>query len=74
MKQLGKNRLVDWRLIVSALLIGLAATALSQGRPGILWASAGHSDSVISIAYSPDGQLLVSGSNDQTNRAISNFN
>src|SRR6266481_6686005 len=66
MKQLGKNHLLQRSLIASALLLVLPAMALSQGRPNILWASGGHSDSVNSIAYSPDGQLLVSGSSDRT--------
>ncbi len=66
MKQLGKNHLLQRSLIASALLVVLPAMALSQGRPDILWASGGHSDSVNSIAYSPDGQLLVSGSSDRT--------
>ena len=66
MKQLGKNHLLQRSLIASALLVVLPATALSQGRPNILWASGGHSDSVNSVAYSPDGQLLVSGSSDRT--------
>lgn len=66
MKELGKNHLLQRFLIASALLVVLPAIALSQGRPNIVWASGGHSDSVNSIAYSPDGQLLVSGSSDRT--------
>jgi WD40 repeat protein len=66
MKQLGKNHLLQRSLIASALLVVLPAIALSQGRPNILWASGGHSNSVNSVAYSPDGQLLVSGSSDRT--------
>src|SRR6266404_5966906 len=66
MKRLGKNHLLQRSLIASALLLVLPAMALSQGRPNILWASGGHSDSVNSVAYSPDGQLLVSGSSDRT--------
>ena len=42
------------------------AVAFSQGRPDIIWVRGGHSDSVNSVAYSPDSQLLVSGSSDRT--------
>ena len=55
MKALGKNRFSRWHLIASALLTVVPAIAFSQGRPGIVWASGGHSDSVNSVAYSPDG-------------------
>ena len=66
MKQWGNNRLVGWRLIASILLTAIPGIALSQGRPGIVWVKGGHSSYVNSLAYSPDGQLLVSGSNDRT--------
>ena len=66
MKYWGNNRLVGWRLLASILLTALPAIALSQGRPDIVWARGGHSSDVNSVAYSPDGQLLVSGSNDRT--------
>ena len=66
MKHLGRNRFVGWRLIASILLTALPAIALSQGRPDIVWVRAGHSSYVNSVAYSPDGQLFVSGSNDRT--------
>lgn len=66
MKPLGENRFGGWRLIASTLLILLPGIAFSQGRPDIVWASGGHSDSVNCVTYSPDGQLIVSGSSDKT--------
>src|SRR5882762_3457553 len=66
MNRLGKNPFSRWRLIASALLTVLPTVAFSQGRPDIVWASGGHSGSANSVAYSPDGQLLVSGSSDET--------
>src|SRR2546425_10285549 len=68
MKALGENRFGGWRLIASTLLIILPAIAFSQGRPDIIWVRGGHSNSVNSVTYSPDGQLLVSGSSDRTLR------
>ena len=66
MKSLGENHLGSWCLFASALLTFAPGTAFSQGRPNIIWASGGHSDSVNSVTYSPNGQLLVSGSSDRT--------
>jgi WD40 repeat protein len=66
MKSLGENHLGSWCLFASALLTFVPGTAFSQGRPNITWASGGHSDSVNSVTYSPNGQLLVSGSSDRT--------
>src|ERR1700694_689244 len=66
MKRLGQIRFGGWCLIASTLLTVLSADAFSQGRPDIIWAKAGDSGSVNSVAYSPDGQLLVSGSSDRT--------
>src|SRR5262245_48671647 len=66
MQQSGQKRLSGWLLIASFWLNVLPTIAFSQGRPPIVWASGGHSDSVNSVTYSPDGQLLVSGSSDKT--------
>src|SRR6476646_132536 len=65
MKRLGEIHFRGWRIIASILLT-FSAQAFSQGRPDILWAKGGHSASINSVTYSPDGQLLVSGSSDRT--------
>jgi WD40 repeat protein len=65
MKRLGEIYFRGWPVIASILLT-FSTEAFSQGRPDILWAKAGHSDSVNSVTYSPDGRLLVSGSSDRT--------
>jgi WD40 repeat protein len=52
--------------LIAPFLLFFPAIAFSQGRPDIIWAKAGHSRSINSVAYSPDGQLLVSGSSDLT--------
>ena len=66
MKLLGENRFCICCVFASALLTFAPGTAVSQGRPDIIWAKGGHSESVNSVAYSPDGQLLASGSSDRT--------
>src|SRR5206468_10918111 len=66
MNRLRENRFGQWRLIASMLLTAFPAVAFSQGRPDINWVRGGHSDSVNSVAYSRDSQLLVSGSSDRT--------
>ena len=67
MKRLGEIRFRSWRVIASTfLLIILPGIAFPQGRPDIIWAKGGHSQSVNSVTYSPDGQLLASGSSDRT--------
>ena len=43
-----------------------ATTALPEGAPNIEWAQTGHNGRVTSVFFSPDGQLVASGSADQT--------
>jgi WD40 repeat protein len=66
MKRLGVIRFGGWRVIAPTLLFILPGVAFPQGRPDIIWAKGGHSDSVNSVVYSPDGQLLASASSDRT--------
>jgi dipeptidyl aminopeptidase/acylaminoacyl peptidase len=42
--------------------------AFGQGRPDIVWMRGGHSGSVNSVAFSPDGSLIASASTDATIR------
>jgi len=66
MKYWAKNPFRWWRVIASICLTAVPTIAFSQGRPNIVWFSGSHGDSVNSLAYSPDGRLLISGSSDQT--------
>src|SRR5215831_14136229 len=43
-----------------------ATTALPADAPNIEWEQTGHTNRVSSMFFSPDGQLLASGSADQT--------
>jgi WD40 repeat protein len=47
-------------------LFCVAPRALSQGRPDIIWARGGHSAFIHDAAYSPDGTLVASASQDNT--------
>ena len=47
-------------LIISAALLPLTANA--QGAPDIVWMASAHADGVLSVAFSPGGALLASGS------------
>ena len=60
------------RLPVACLLANLfvlgfgAVSANAQGPSDIVWMVGGHAERVLSVAYSPDGQMLASGSDDDT--------
>ncbi len=63
----GKPKGERVRKIVTGLLIALACAAPpALGSSSALGTLVGHTDSVNSVAYSPDGELLASGSSDQT--------
>lgn len=48
------------------LLFVWTGPAAAQGRPGIVWMAGGHADAVTATVISPDGQTLVTGSQDGT--------
>jgi len=46
--------------VSNLLIILFSSTAFSQGAPNIIWSQAAHTNSVESIAFSSDGQKVVS--------------
>ena len=66
MNSVGHSFRAGTRLAATIWLFFVPGIAWPQGEPDIIWAGGGHSSYVNSVAYSPDGQLLISGSNDRT--------
>jgi WD40 repeat protein len=53
-------------IVVACITGGFTAPGFAQGAPDILWAASGHSKEINAVAFSPDGALLASASDDFT--------
>ncbi|MEN3000995.1 MAG: hypothetical protein ABDI19_04030 [Armatimonadota bacterium] len=62
----GVNRAVRLLCALGVGFLLIYPTVWAQGRPDIVWMRGGHIRSVNSVAYSPDGQYVASGSGDYT--------
>ncbi|TAL04016.1 MAG: hypothetical protein EPO07_05485, partial [Verrucomicrobia bacterium] len=62
------ERLPRWKgmILVAALGCLFAGQALAQTAPNRVWTAPGHASTVTSVAFSPDGTLMISGSFDRT--------
>src|SRR5258708_430325 len=52
--------------LIAAISCWSNFTASAQTAPNRLWTASGHTSTVTSVAFSPDGTLMVSGSFDKT--------
>jgi len=62
----GKRKAAGLALALAGFLAALFPDACRAARPDIVWMAGGHAGAVGSVAFSPDGQTLASGSYDNT--------